>query len=84
MRTTISLDARLLQRLKQRATESGTTVSTVIETAVRLLLQTPPAQQQNRFELVTFGAGGQFTSKNVDKTAALFEEEDIVRFGRKR
>jgi hypothetical protein len=79
MRTTISLDARLLQRLKQRATESGTSVSTIIERAVRLLLQAPPPQQQDRFALVTFGAGGQFTSRNIDKSAALLEEDDISR-----
>jgi metal-responsive CopG/Arc/MetJ family transcriptional regulator len=36
MRTTISLDDRLLAQLKRRASESGTSVSKLIEQAVRL------------------------------------------------
>jgi hypothetical protein len=85
MRTTVNLDERLLHRLKKRAAESGTSVSTVIERAVRLLLQAPaPPRQRNRFNLVTFGAGGQFTSRNIDKTAALLEDDDIDRFRRRR
>lgn len=81
MRTTITLDDRLLERLKKRAAESGTTVSSVIERAVRLLLQAPPPQHRDRFHLVTFGEGGEFTSRNIDKSAALLEDDDIARFG---
>jgi len=81
MRTTISLDQRLLDRLKQRAAESGTTVSTIIDRAVRLLLQAPPSPQSAPFELVTFGQGGDFSSRNIDKTSSLLEAEDMDRFG---
>lgn len=84
MRTTITLDERLLHRLKKRAVESGTSVSGLIERAVRLLLQAPAPQQQRHFDLVTFGKGGQFTPFNVDKTAALLESDDIERFARGR
>lgn len=84
MRTTITLDERLLDRLKKRAAESGTSVSTVIERAVRLLLQAPSPQPQDRFNLVTFGEGGQFTPLNVDKATALLEADDIERFGQRR
>lgn len=84
MRTTITLDDRLLERLKKRATESGMSVSKVIEHAVRLVLQASAPQQPERFDLVTFGEGGQFTPLNVDKTAALLEADDIDRFGRQR
>jgi len=52
MRTTITLDDRLLERLKKRAAESGTSVSGLIERAVRLLLQPSAA----------FGEGGRFTT----------------------
>ena len=83
MRTTITLDDRLLERLKKRAAESGTSVSRVVERAVRLLLQSPaPQQQPEHFVLVTFGEGGRFTPLNIDKTAALMEADDIDRFGR--
>ena len=84
MRTTITLDERLLHRLKKRAAESGTSVSGLIERAVRLLLQAPAPRPQDHFELVTFGEGGQFTPLNIDKTAALFETDDIERFARRR
>jgi len=84
MRTTITLDNRLLERLKKRAAESGTSVSNLIERAVRLLLQAPKPQRPDHFDLVTFGDGGQFTPLNIDKTAALLETDDIDRFGRPR
>ena len=82
MRTTITLDDRLLERLKKRAVESGTSVSGLIERAVRLLLQAPAPQRRDRFDLVTFGEGGQFTPLN--ETAALLETDDIERFGQQR
>ena len=83
MRTTITLDG-LLERLKKRAAESGTSVSGLIERAVRLVLQASAQQQRDRFDLATFGAGGQFTTLNIDKTAALVEADDVERFGRQR
>ena len=84
MRTTITLDDGLLERLKKRAAESGTSVSGLIERAVRLLLQASAPQRPDRFDLVTFGEGGQFTALNTDKTAALLEADDVERFGRQR
>jgi hypothetical protein len=84
MRTTITLDDGLLERLKKRAAESGTSVSGLIERAVRLLLQASAPQRRGRFDLVTFGGGGQFTTLNIDKTAALLEADDVERFGRQR
>jgi hypothetical protein len=51
---------------------------------VRLLLQASAPQRRDRFDLVTFGEGGQFTTLNIDKTASLLEVDDIERFGRQR
>jgi predicted transcriptional regulator len=82
MRTTVTLDDRLHERLKKRAAESGTSVSRVVERAVRLLLQSHAPRQPEHFDLVTFGEGGRFTPLNIDKTAALVEADDIDRFGR--
>ena len=85
MRTTITLDDRLLSRLKKRASESGIPVSRLIEQAVRLLMRTPPAgKRQERFDLVTFGTGGRFSNQNIDKTSALLEADDVDRFARRR
>ena len=82
MRTTITLDERLLAQLKRRAAEQGTSVSRLIEQAVRMFLRAPRAPAESRtFELVTFGAGGRSSGHNLDKTAALVEADDIERFG---
>jgi Arc/MetJ-type ribon-helix-helix transcriptional regulator len=82
MRTTVTLNDRLLERLKKHAVESGTSVSRVVERAVRLLLQSPAPQQPEHSDLVTFGEGGRFTPLNIDETAALMKADDIDRFGR--
>jgi hypothetical protein len=81
MRTTITLDERLLAQLKRRAAEQGTSVSKLVEQAVRMLVRTPrmPAESPT-FELVTFGAGGRFSRLNIDKTSALIEADDLERF----
>ena len=85
MRTTITLDDRLLDQLKRRASETGTSVSKLVEQAVRLFVRTPrsPALSES-FELVTFGAGGRFSQLNIDKTSALIEADDRDRFGSSR
>ena len=81
MRTTITLDDNLLAKLKKRASGSGTSVSRLIEQAVRLLMQAPPPVKRTKgFELVTFGAGGHFSKRNVDRTSALLESDDVDRF----
>ena len=82
MRTTITLDDRLFQRLRKRAEASGTSVSGLIERAVRLLLQAPLPERRDHFELITFGERGQFTSLNIDKISALVEADDIEHFAR--
>lgn len=72
MRTTITLDDQLLAKLKKRAAESGTSVSRLIEQAIRLLMQPPPTRRRkDRFQLVTFGAGGRFSRHNIDKISSL-------------
>lgn len=85
MRTTISLDARLLEQLKARAAASGTTVSRLVEQAVRLFIRTPrAAKQQERFALCTFGRGGHFSRQNIDKTSRLIEDDDVARYAGRR
>jgi hypothetical protein len=85
MRTTITLDDRLLAQLKKRASESGTSVSRLIGHAVRLFMRMPPlAKREERFELVTFGKDGRFSRHNLDKTSALLEADDAERFAGRR
>lgn len=85
MRTTITLDDHLLARLKKRASESDTSVSRLVEEAVRLLLQAPPpTTRKNGFKLVTFGLGGHFSMRNIDKVSSLLEADDLDRYTRRR
>jgi hypothetical protein len=85
MRTTISLDERLLAQLKRLAAEQGTSVSKLVEQAVRLFVRTPRTPTAPpTFELVTFGKGGRFSRQNIDKTSALIEADDLERFGSRR
>jgi hypothetical protein len=85
MRTTVTLDEQLLARLKRRASETGSSVSELIEQGVRLLMRKPSrAADAGGFELVTFGAGASFTKRNVDKTSALLEEDDVRTYGGER
>ena len=85
MRTTITLDDRLLDQLKRRASETGTSVSKLVEQAVRLFVRSPRSPTSSEsFELVTFGAGGRFSQLNIDKTSALIEADDRDRFGSSR
>jgi len=79
MRTTITLDDRLLAQLKQRAARSGTSDSRLIEQAVRLFLHTQSGPRRREpFELVTFGRGGRFSRDNIDKTSRLIEDDDVA------
>jgi hypothetical protein len=81
MRTTITIDDRLLDALKQRAREEGTSVSRLIEDSVRLAVAAPVPDQDDDFELVTFGRGEGFTPQDTDKTAKLLERDDLERYG---
>lgn len=81
MRTTITLDERLMAQLKRRAAAEGTSVSKLIEQAVRLFVRTPRSSAGSpAFELVTFGSGGRFSRHNIDKASAVMEGDDIERF----
>jgi hypothetical protein len=84
MRTTITLDDRLLETLKKRAAETDSSVSRLIEGAVRLALVPEPGREAGAFELVTYGRGGSFSALNVDKTSALLELDDAETYGRDR
>lgn len=84
MRTTITIDDSLLERLKRQAAERGTTVSQLIEESVRLMDHRASAgAAPAAFELVTFGKGGRFTRVDVDDTSSLQELADLERFGAK-
>ncbi len=79
----MTIDDQLLAQLKRRAAESGTSVSKLVEQALRMLIRTPRSPRvREQFELVTFGAGGNFSLQNIDRISALIETDDLARFGR--
>ena len=85
MRTTITIENQVMEQLKKRAAQSGGSVSRLIEQAVRLFLRAPAVDaDEERFELVTFGAGGRFSEHNLDKVSALLEAEDVDRYRKRR
>ncbi len=84
MRTTITIDERILDQLKARAANEGTTVSRLIEDSVRLAARPhTEVAAGEAFELVTFGKGGRFTSLDIDRGSALIEQDDLARHGRR-
>lgn len=84
MRTTITLDDQILAKLKKRAAASGTSVSALITQAVQLLLRHQSPREAATFKLVTFGAGGRFSTCNIDKASSLLERDDVERFSGNR
>lgn len=81
MRTTVTLDERLIAERKACAAEQGISVTALVERAVREFLRTsqPPAESKP-FELITFGVGGRFSRRCIDKASALLADDDLVRF----
>ncbi len=84
MRTTITIDEELLDELKERAAREVTTVSRLIEESIRLAGR-PHAvgKAGQRFELITFGKRGLFSSLDVDRGSVLIEQDDVARYARR-
>ena len=56
----------------------------LIEQAIRLFMLAAPSRSKRKggFELVTFGAGGHFSKRNIDKISVLLEVDDLDAFAR--
>ena len=57
MKTTLNIDATVMAKLKREAARQGRTMSELVETALRLLLQSPP-HRKTLPPLPTFRSGG--------------------------
>jgi hypothetical protein len=82
MRTTITLDERLLREAKRLAARRRTTLSAVIAEALRVQLSGPRPHSAPPFELVTFRGSGPHHGIDLDRTGALEELEDRHRHAR--
>ena len=82
MRTTISLDDRLLRQAKRLAADRGTSLSAVIADALRAQLAAARPREAHPFKLVTFRGDGPRAGVDLDRTSTIDEIDDIERFPR--
>ena len=75
MRTTISIDDKLLGDAKRRAAETQRTLSTVVEDALRAELGRAPGARARpiKEKVVTFRGKGLKPGVNLDSTSELIE-----------
>jgi hypothetical protein len=84
MRTTISLDERLLRAAKRLAAQRGSTLSEVIADALRAQLAAKPARPNRAFQLVVFKGDGPREGIDLDHTSELDVIDDVLRYGEVR
>ena len=81
MRTSISLEDRLAERLRRRAAEEGVSVSAFIARIVDDALKRPDVQPAPPFRLVTVGGEGIYSGVDLDRPRSLLVAEDEERHG---
>jgi hypothetical protein len=78
VRTTVTIDDRLLKQAKLAATRSGRTLSELVEDGLRLLMQHSGPRQRSQVSLPTFGGSGVRPGVDLedkDALAALLGDE---------
>jgi hypothetical protein len=82
MRTTISLDDRILEAVKQRAAAEGRSVSAFIAGVLDDAIKRAPVIEAERpFRLVVVGGGGPYSGVDLDRPRELMVAEDEERYG---
>ena len=81
MRTTISIDDRLGERVKRMAAGEGLSVSAYIARVLDDALKRTEPRPVTAFRLVTVGAGGVFPGVDLDKPRTLMVAEDEAAYG---
>lgn len=76
MRTTISIDDRLGERVKRVAAREGLSVSAYIARVLDDALKRNEPRSVPAFRLVTAGEGGAFPGVDLDKPRTLMVAED--------
>lgn len=82
MRTTISIDERVLERAKRAAADRGVTVSVLVEEALNTHLAGRRSAAREPFRLATVRGRLVNPHLDLDRTSALLVEGDIEQFGR--
>jgi len=82
MRTTISLDERILEAVKQRAAAEGRSVSAFIAGVLDDAMKRGAEPTEARaFRLITVGGGGPYPGVDLDRPRELLVAEDVERYG---
>lgn len=81
MRTTISLDDRLGQRVRQKAAREGVSVSAYIARVLDDALKRTDPKPVPAFRLVTAGEGGVYPGVDLDKPGTLLVADDECTYG---
>jgi hypothetical protein len=77
VRTTVTIDDRLLRQAKQAAAESGRTLSDLVDDGLRLLLARRPEREHLPLALPAFGGSGVHPGVDLEDKeglAALMDE----------
>lgn len=82
MRTSILLDDRLGEQLKEKARERGMSLSAFLAEAGRAALRSDSRVAQKPFELITFEGSGVQAGIDLDRTSELMAAEDQTRYGK--
>ena len=82
MRTSISLDDRLAERVKNRAAAEGMSVSAFIARILDDALKRQEARPAPPFNLVTVGGEGTYPEIDLDRPRTLLVAEDEARYGK--
>lgn len=82
MRTTISLDDRIFEAVKQRAAAEGRSVSAFIAAILDdAIKRSDDPREEQPFRLVTVGGGGLYPEVDLDRPRQLMVAEDEERYG---
>ena len=82
MRTTISLDDRIFEAVKQRAAAQGRSVSAYVAGVLDDAIKRDGKPRDDRpFRLITVGGGGPYPQIDLDRPRQLMAAEDEERYG---
>lgn len=81
MRTSISLDDRLAERVRRRAAAEGLSVSALIARILDDALKRRKSRPEPAFRLITVGGEGTYPEVDLDRPRTLLVAEDEARYG---
>lgn len=82
MRTTISLDDRIFEAVKQRAAAQGRSVSAYVAGVLDDAVKKDDTPFEGRpFRLITVGGGGPYPKIDLDRPRQLMVADDEERYG---